>query len=48
MINTRSINTILAFSLAAMILFALPLAWQARQPLSEIVSATQAQAAAQR
>ncbi|MCB2228814.1 MAG: hypothetical protein KQH53_19225 [Desulfarculaceae bacterium] len=48
MINARSINTILVLSLAAMVLFSLPLVWQARQPLSEIVSATQAQAAAQR
>lgn len=48
MINTRSINTILALSLAAMVLFSLPLVWQARQPLSAIAGATQAQAAAQR
>ena len=44
MINTRSINVILALSLAAMIWFSLPLAWHFRQPLEALVSPTTVQA----
>ncbi|MCF8034306.1 MAG: hypothetical protein K9K66_09995 [Desulfarculaceae bacterium] len=48
MINTRSINTILALSLAAMVLFSLPLLWHERQPIGQLIATTQAQASAQR
>ncbi len=48
MINTQSIKTIFALSIAAMILFSLPLAWHMRQPLQAFLSAGPVQASEQR